>query len=328
MEKIMTAYRNILLIILSLALGACQEDGEFHQQSIAKNIENAPIAPRIVDPVEKPQPKTEVFTESFIQEEKLKGIDILWVIDDSGSMKDEQEALGYNFDAFINNFITRDVNFKMAITTTDVSLDRAGKMVAGSAEKLTSAMAKQNPEQFKTDFKNLVNVGIKGSGDEQGLAAFAAFMDKHGANFARPDAFLAVIILSDEPDHSPLSSAEYINKLKSFKKEAGLVKIYSIIDPKYGTEEKYHMAAASSGGSVASIKGDFYLALNDIGTNIYNLLDSFPLSHAAKEESLRVKVAGIDTVQYSYDDASHTIRFNQGFIPKKGAKIEVSYEKK
>src|SRR5690606_21483555 len=46
-------------------------------------------------------------------------VDILWVIDNSGSMGNEQADLADNFNLFIQDFITRGIDFKMAITTTD-----------------------------------------------------------------------------------------------------------------------------------------------------------------------------------------------------------------
>lgn len=45
--------------------------------------------------------------ESFVQsaQSQIQAVDIVWVIDNSGSMKDEQTNLSNNFDSFITNFL-------------------------------------------------------------------------------------------------------------------------------------------------------------------------------------------------------------------------------
>lgn len=48
-------------------------------------------------------------------------IDLLWVIDNSGSMCQEQEVLGQNFDAFINQLQGTNLDFHIAVTTTDMN---------------------------------------------------------------------------------------------------------------------------------------------------------------------------------------------------------------
>ncbi|MFN8845821.1 MAG: hypothetical protein ACK5W9_03130, partial [Bdellovibrionales bacterium] len=48
-----------------------------------------------------------------------KPIDILWVIDNSGSMNSSQTNLASNFGAFIQDFITLNYDFRMAVTTSD-----------------------------------------------------------------------------------------------------------------------------------------------------------------------------------------------------------------
>jgi hypothetical protein len=82
-------------------------------------------------------------------------VDILWVVDNSGSMADDQANLASNFETFISGFITREVDFKMAITTTDAYYygftGNSGRNIC-STKKLTSAAAASNRNQFVSDF--------------------------------------------------------------------------------------------------------------------------------------------------------------------------------
>lgn len=277
-------------------------------------------------------------SESFKQSaSETKKLDIVWIIDNSGSMSDEQDALGANFSAFIQDFITKDVDFKMAITTTDTSSSSLkGKMVYGSDTKLTSAKAQANETQFLYDFKKLVKVGTSGSGNEKGLEASEGFMQKYASSFLRPDAYLAVVVLSDEEDQSPKSVAAYTDYLKSFKSEAGLVKMYSIVDvgmTNVGGQgvstgyQRYADASNKTAGIVADIRDDFYKSLDDMGESIINLLDSFALAHEPVAGSLKVYVNGVLENNYTYDSATHSIKFNQGSLPPVGADIKVTYLK-
>lgn len=79
-------------------------------------------------------PTKNYITETFYQtstREDVK-IDIVWVIDNSLSMYDEQEALANNFDSFINGFIQKHFDFKMAITTIDPSHQTGTSIVTSS----------------------------------------------------------------------------------------------------------------------------------------------------------------------------------------------------
>lgn len=276
---------------------------------------------------------SEVFHQAASQTKKL---DIVWIIDNSNSMSDEQSALGTNFSAFINEFITKDVDFKMAITTTDTSSSsKKGQMVSGSDTKLTSAKAKANETQFKSDFRNLVKVGVNGSGYEKGLEASEGFMQKYASSFLRPDAYLAVVILSDEEDQSAKSVAYYTDNLKSFKNEAGLVKVYSIVDVNKTNRgsgistggDRYIDASVKTAGVVSDIRDDFYQSLSAMGDSIINLLDSFALAHDPVPGSLKVYVNGELDNNYTFDATSRSIKFDENHLPPVGAEVKVTYLK-
>jgi hypothetical protein len=172
--------------------------------------------------------------------------DILFVVDDSGSMSDNQKNLADNFDAFIQVLASSPVKneFQIGITTTSVSnfnrgtdgLDSttffphddagnacpnanrsypAGELIAlGSGGvinyDLTRILAAGSPT-LVADFRNDVMVGTCGSGKEQGLRTMKLALsdriaDGTNAGFLRPDARLAVIIISDEDDYGELKN--------------------------------------------------------------------------------------------------------------------------
>lgn len=68
------------------------------------------------------------------QQKIQKAVDLLVVIDNSGSMVEEQDNLARNFDALIGAFGDADVSWQVAVTTTDVEGELRGLLVGGDDE--------------------------------------------------------------------------------------------------------------------------------------------------------------------------------------------------
>jgi len=306
-------------------------------------VDPAPVDPTPVDPAPvDPTPAPGVCgdgtltnaSDRFVQNTAKEGkVDILWVVDDSGSMKDEQDALAYNFNAFISDFITRDIDFKMAVTTTDGEGNKSGK-IRSQSFGLTAAAAKANRSKFVSDFGRAIKVGIKGSGREMGLETSGDFFSRY-KSWMREDAFLIVVYVSDEEDHSPDSVQSYINILQNLKVQKGMVKAYSIVTkelkPSYRWETigtRYMDVSTATGGEIANIKGDFHTTLSDFGYRILELLDSFPLSGVPVDSEISITMNGVDlTTGWTYDEASRTIKFDRSAIPAEGSIVIAYYQK-
>ncbi len=269
------------------------------------------------------------FIQNTAQEAK---VDILWVMDNSGSMSDEQQALSDNFDAFISDFITRNIDFQMAITTTD-GRRNSGQMV-GDSDELTSIAAANNVNRFMNNFTDQINVGIRGSGDEMGIETSKDFFDNY-RSWAREDAYLIVVYISDEEDNSRGFVNDYISNLQSLKASAGMVKAYSIVttelDPNKQWEsvgERYMEVSRATGGEIASIHQDFHETLSGFGFKILDLLDSFPLSGVPVGTELSVTVNNQELAQgWTYDETSRSIKFDENAIPNEGEIIIAYYQK-
>jgi hypothetical protein len=148
-------------------------------------------------------------------------MDILFVIDNSGSMGQEQTNLIANFPAFISVLDASGLNYRVAVTTTARDYTYNMTTPLGNIPQSTSgesgAMLKKgsmtkrwidkgDPDVTGT-FSALANVGTGGSSDEMPLGAVRdAFEDRmtDGTNtgFRRPGALLGIVILTDENDCS------------------------------------------------------------------------------------------------------------------------------
>lgn len=285
-------------------------------------------------------------SENFVQKASAAKLDILWVIDNSGSMSEEQANLSENFNEFMPAFIDNNIDFQMAITTTDPTRstvdfgsDKCGKLVAGS-ENLNSISAKSDAAAVIASFESLMKVGTSGSGNEQGLNAVNCFSAKNDnlinvqKKFFRPDAYLAIVYVSDEEDSSPGSAADAIAALQARVSEAHKVKAYAIVDKflvsRNGNTpgfQRYEDVAVGTGGQSYDIFGDFSESLANMSNDLVSLIDSFVLKSQPIDGSLKVYVDGVLSNNYSYDAASKSIKFNVGSVPVPLAKIKVTYLK-
>ena len=283
-------------------------------------------------PTTTPAPNQKLVSEQFTQNSSTPGkVDILWVIDNSGSMSDNQENLARNFDVFINDFIVKNIDFKMGVTTTDATYLYNGRQICGE-DKLSLTQAQANPTQFIYDFQNCVRVGDQGSSQEKGLHTMNEYFKKYASTFVRSDAYLVVIILSDENDQSSLTVQEYANALKAYKANAGLIKYYGLVTtvlPQVRTVEsigtRYMQMRDIMGGTIADITSDFYQTLTDFGGSIVNLMSSFALSQTPVSNVV-VKVNGLQVMTgWTYDSQNRSVKFDDQSIPPEGATITIEY---
>ncbi len=179
------------LVVLGALLSACSEKQAFKLES-----------------------ETNIFKQN--EPKYARKIDILWVIDNSGSMQNSQQNLAKNFDSFISSFIGRNLDFQMAVTTTEAYKDlyvvdpmteesgfsdlRDGNEIDGPSGH---SIVNQNTPDLKANFLSNILQGIMGAGDERPFQSIVATLDNaNNDGFLREGSFLAVIIVSDEDDFS------------------------------------------------------------------------------------------------------------------------------
>lgn len=167
-------------------------------------------------------------TDSYpLEPFKRQPIDVLFVIDDSCSMEDDQSALAANFNAFFGSFKTNQVDFHLAAVTTDMDEEtRQGRFVGPVITDKTPAI--------DDAFKKMVNVGSEGSAHEQALAAARAglsepLLSSTNKNFLRANADLALVFLGDEDDQSPFPLADFESFVRGLKTGEQRTSVTSIV---------------------------------------------------------------------------------------------------
>lgn len=336
--------KNILFVVILSSMISCQDE-EFYEKNYLEKI-GAP-GPEIIndtiddidDTIDDLDPNDDntvqllQINDSFTQTSQSKPIDIVWVIDNSGSMQDEQEDLADNFESFIESFSQKNIDFKMSIITTDTTPGKAGVPVAGSIEKLTSVKMNQNKSQFISDFSTLIKVGTRGSGYEKGIKASDEFIKSHQQSFLREDAYLVTVYVSDEEDQSEETTLQYYNNITSSKSNDGLYKAYSIVDinttqtSSYGMligHERYEDMTEYSNGKLSDLRSNFHTTLAQMGDEISDLASQFPLSKKPYDENkIQVYVNQVLVSNWSYNSSTNSIEFAQS--PTTNAHIEINY---
>lgn len=153
-------------------------------------------------------------------------VDLLFVIDNSLSMEDEQTSLISSFPGFIDGIQTRlpsETDWHLGITTTDLYMyNGPGCLAMGGLVTKTGGDGSSNQmcgpyaaglnymttaDNLGQSFSCAAQVGIQGYGDEQPMLATLEALGpnlnaQHGCNkgFSRPDALLVLVLITDEED--------------------------------------------------------------------------------------------------------------------------------
>lgn len=293
-----------------------------------------------------------------------QNVDVLFVVDNSGSMSEEQSNLANNFGKFIGEAATWNNDYHLAVTTTDIE-GQGGRFV-GSPRFLTKATI--------SSFATSIKVGTNGSGTEQGLLAaqlalslpntsdssitctkdadcsspdgcYDGFCGGPNRGFLRKDASLEIVMVSDEEDQSPSDLVFYLNFFKSLKGmfNDNLLHMHAIVGPPGGCSSsngdasaglRYRDIVQSTGGNAASIcESNFATALKSIGEIAFGLKVQFFLSRPAEAQSILVTVNGKPCLtsggsNWTYNEPSNSVVFIEegGCMPQPGEIIRIEYD--
>ncbi len=295
-------------------------------------------------------PPTPTNTDSYEQIQKPQ-VDILWVIDNSCSMINEQTGVANNFPVFMDFFLGSGLDYHIGVVSTDMdNPDQSGKLVqAGGLRWITPETP--NPEEI---FAAMAQLGTDGSSDEQGvLAAYAAFELQSDWNkgFFRDDSAIHVITLSDEADVSPsvpVSLNEFASYLNGLRADPEAVEYHSIVgppEPEFPCDGVQYPGLAYIqltnlvGGIFWSLcANDWIGALEMIGLDTAGLKREYFLSERPVEGTIQVTVeeggyvVGFDLFDeftslgdYTYNETRNSVTFLT-YVPNPGAVVHIDYD--
>lgn len=306
-----------------MLLSCAQDYQVVHQeeQIIYEEVE-VPVYIEVEVPVGIPTEEVQVWVDSFVQVSAVDGVDILWVIDTSGSMNSYQTQLLAGIEHMMNALPESGWRLVMISTDPDAALvENQFPLVPGDtiidAEEMYS----------------LMNRGP----DENGFDSTHSYMtlNPYAATWMRADAALLVVFVSDEDDQSDsISTAvEFVDwyAMRRF----GNVFLASIVAQQpdvsvcegtsYGSQpgKSYMEATALLFGTVVDICADDWTPGVTDATSQIEPHENITLSYTPVKETIRVFVDGHLYSDWVYIDSSNMVDFL--VIPPGGSLVEVGY---
>lgn len=282
-------------------------------------------------------------------------VDILWVIDNSTSMTEEQDTLARGFASFTGQMEASGTDFHIGVISTSFDYaDTTRGVLIGDPPYLTNA------DDYEEEFKIRAQMGIGGSDKEKGLEASAWALSPTmttgpNAGFLRTDAQLLVVVVSDEEDCSdegalegqPANACylqdeklvpvyEYVAFFQGLKATPDMVQVGAIVGVQDGAcedafpSDRYALVAGLTGGLLGDIcLSDWSSMLTELGLTATGVRNAFQLTHGAVVETLVVMVDGVEVPQsattWTYSPDTWFVTFAPEAVPERGAEITAEY---
>jgi len=271
--------------------------------------------------------------DSFVKLERSAELDILWVLDSSGSATDEQAMLVAAVGSYLDQLSLAGVPYRIGVTTADMAQDIPGSLVGDLLDQDTSDLAASFAAQLQVSGGDTV---------ERGMDAMVEALDPDGPNgqLARDDADLEVIVFSDEDDASrlePDETAEALAELRpgmsigvnviSGDLPDGCASLAAAADP----AERYAELAELTRGRVESIcTPDYESMLARIAYATLGIVDTFQLSATPDLAGISVRVDGATVEEsaqdgWQYHPGYNAIVFDGAATPPPGASVDINY---
>ncbi len=292
------------------------------------------------------QPTPEVFNFNHKLKE-LQGetrVDILMVIDNSGSMGQHQQNVIRNADLFMQEFTKNQkiLDWRMGLISTDVR----EKPYIGF--EVGNFLDKNTPSPVAAFSAAVNRLGTNGDSTEKPWGALQKVLLDNPA-WARKGAILALIVITDAPDQSQISSRDFVQfltQIKSNPQQLVGYGVYGATDwncPNSGESLRYvgsvyeTFAQAVKGKNYPLCAADFGNNLADLGKDLVKRVKSprIALTMRPQIETIHVRWKDKDLKGgpkadggvWQYDFDLNSIVFHDlDFAPDENEEVVISYE--
>jgi len=152
---------------------------------------------------------------------KANALDLIWIIDNSGSMEVLHQSVIDNTSVFIDGFTKNNLDWQMGLVSTDESDEPYLGMKPGS---LFFSTAPNAIDLFKSAVGHL---GNSGSGTEKTLKPLVDSLEEY-PGFVRNGAVLGIISLTDAPEQSENPVSDYIARFQKVTGSASAIYAYGV----------------------------------------------------------------------------------------------------
>lgn len=276
-------------------------------------------------------------------------VDIVFMIDNSASMANNQDALKKAIPEFVDTLSKLKMDMHIAVVSSSMGGidDPNGGQFLGSPRFLTSATPNLSDALGKR-----IQLGEAGSNVERGLDSLATVMDLNylagaGAGFWRDDALLVFIALSNEDDKSAVGPQQFVSMMNALKPkfdngaQSWFLNFIGVLDLSgdCSTTSEYVepgndwiAIADATGGIKADLCSKSYgTAASNIRERVVHMITDYKLSKKPVVDTIVVRINGVDikrdTVNgWDYIEATNSIRFYGTAVPPANADIRIDFK--
>ena len=278
--------------------------------------------------VEVPGEGGDVWVDSFDQPYTIDGIDIVWLIDKSGSMNQHGASVVAGIEQMMLSLPPS--GWRLGITTT-----------AWGNASTTSQFPLVPGDSVQDAWDAYNNTGNHGL--EAGFDALYSYLVENSYNqsWLRPDAGLLVVFVSDEEEQSsrdftstPAGVLDFINWYGNQRPSVFLASIVNLPAPESECNnnphysyigQRYIDATNAFGGVVVDICSEDWAPGVQAATTQVEPYEEWELTFTPIEETLIVFVDSVEMsdLDWAYNFLSNSVEFL--VIPPEGAHVEIGY---
>jgi hypothetical protein len=260
----------------------------------------------------------DIWVDSFIQPESTEGVDILWVIDRSCSMRDNEPLLFDGIDAMINSLPSTGWRLNMISNSPpNVLNDKQFPLVPGDTVADAQTMY------------NKMSTGTY----EMGFDALEEYLfyNTYVSQWMRTDVPLLVVFVSDEEDQSNQTPAQFVQWYSNYRKNVYLASIVHV-DPYESLcnvsfyDVGYNSIEATDllGGVVVDICSDDWApGVTDASVQI-TPYEHYELTHTPTDmNEVYVFIDGVPNYDWYYNRTDNTVYFT--VVPTGNQLVEIAY---
>lgn len=270
-------------------------------------------------------------TETFTPGADRPPADLVFVVDNSPSMSEEQARLATSLDLLLDQVLPSHADLHVGVITTDMTAQDAGQFIGG-------LFTVDDPD-LAGHIAASLDVGTQGARDELGVAALTAALDGRNGDFPRADARVDAIFFSDEDDQSPGELNDLFGPLwdqmgSRFRAHgvvgdmpAGCFSPDGAADP---GARYFDLIERTDGYNESICAPDYGQILARLGLDIAGIADTFPLQFIPEVATITVKVDDVDVATdplegWTYEPAPNAVVFHGASIPTPGQSVVVHY---
>ena len=265
-------------------------------------------------------PPTDIVVDSFIQPTPPEKLDVLLIVDTSGSMNDNYEQLSRGVEILRGDIELLTTDYKIGFINSSLSVV-SGVYFAGPYDVFSTSI----------DFL-LAPWSLGEDYHEAGFAAMYTFVTatEEGATFFRDDSDKLIIFVSDEDEQSSITADVFRTWLFSHFQYnqhdiVAIVTVENNVCPNpytWAVGYKYIELITYYGKTPVDICAEWEEWLGE-STFLAGEVQHINLSRIPVEESLIVYLNGIETPLWYYLDSTNTVYLD--FLPAQGDLVEVAY---